>query len=100
MCRAVYTEDNQEYEAKITEIKKDAENNTYFTIVFVEYGNEQAVWGDDLKKSEKANQETTATPTETTATPTETTDSAATVDAVDNKAEVKEEKVSKVCKNI
>ena len=49
--RAVYTEDNLEYEGKIGSIdsvEEDGKKQYYANVVFLGYLNEQTVWFDDL----------------------------------------------------
>jgi len=51
-CRAVYSEDNQLYEAVINKVTKDKDSGGFFADVeFLGYGNQAAVWCDDLKTS-------------------------------------------------
>ena len=41
-CRAVYTEDSQEYEVTIESIEAAEGGNKFANVVFVGYGNKQA----------------------------------------------------------
>ena len=43
-CRAVYTEDSQEYEVTIESIEAAEGGNKFANVVFVGYGNKQASW--------------------------------------------------------
>ena len=50
-CRAVYPEDEVEYEGKVTSIDQDEDGNSFCTVEFLGYGNEETVWVADLKPS-------------------------------------------------
>lgn len=50
-CRAVYSEDGNEYEAEIESVNVDEEGNKYCQIKFLGYGNVETAWCSDLKPS-------------------------------------------------
>jgi len=51
-CRAIFHEDETEYEGELTEMNKDDDGNEYCTVRFLGYGNEVTVWLTDLKPSQ------------------------------------------------
>lgn len=49
-CRAIFSEDGQEYEAVINSIN-DSEGTQYCEVEFLGYGNVESIWMNDLKPS-------------------------------------------------
>merc|ERR1712223_1704068 len=50
-CRAIYSEDACEYEAKILDILADENSNPYANVEFVGYLNQDVIWLEDLMES-------------------------------------------------
>merc|ERR1712223_1202659 len=50
-CRAIYSEDACEYEAKILDILADENSNPYANVEFVGYLNQDGIWLEDLMES-------------------------------------------------
>ena len=50
-CRAIYSGDACEYEAKILDILADENSNPYANVEFVGYLNQDVIWLEDLMES-------------------------------------------------
>jgi len=50
-CRAVFSEDGNEYEGKVTSIG-ESEGHNYYVVEFLGYGNEESVWEDGMMSSQ------------------------------------------------
>jgi len=50
-CRGTFSEDQAEYEGKLTSVEEDADGNKYGVVVYLGYENEETQWLTELKPS-------------------------------------------------
>ena len=53
-CRATFTEDGIEYEAKLTSIEVESDGNKYGIVLYLGFENQETQWLENLKPSEGA----------------------------------------------